>query len=99
MKFRINKTALIDAVSQVSKAVSQKTTVPILTGIKAVLDEQGLYLTGSNSDITIQVFVPIERRRSRTIIVEEYRQHCLPGKNFYGHHSQTSGRSSRMGSQ
>ncbi len=82
MKFRINKTVLTDAVSQVSKAVSQKTTVPILTGIKAVLDEQGLYLTGSNSDITIQVFVPIQDKDQKQIIVEKTGSIVLPGRVF-----------------
>lgn len=82
MKFRINKTALINAVSQVSKAVSQKTTIPILTGIKAVLDEQGLYLTGSNSDITIQVFVPTKEEDQEQLIVENTGSVVLPGKIF-----------------
>ncbi len=41
MKFRISRTALTEAVSQVSKAVSTKTTVPILTGIHATVDEEG----------------------------------------------------------
>lgn len=82
MKFRINKPALINAVSQVSKAVSQKTTVPILTGIKAVLNEQGLYLTGSNSDITIQVFVPVKEEDQEQIIVEEMGSIVLPGRIF-----------------
>ncbi len=39
MKFRVIKSALVDAVSQVSKAVSSKTTIPILTGIKIAVDE------------------------------------------------------------
>lgn len=82
MKFRIKKTALVDAVSQVSKAVSQKTTVPILTGIKAVLDEQGLCLTGSNSDITIQVVVPSKDGDQESIMAEEFGSIVLPGRIF-----------------
>ena len=82
MKFRIKKTVLTDAVSQVSKAVSQKTTVPILTGIKAVLDEQGLYLTGSNSDITIQVLCRSKDKDQEQIIVEKTGSIVLPGRVF-----------------
>lgn len=82
MKFRINKSVLVDAVAQVSKAVSQKTTVPILTGIKAVIDEQGLYLTGSNSDITIQVFIPKVEDDEEQIMIEQTGHVVLPGRIF-----------------
>lgn len=82
MKFRINQSVLIDAVSQVSKAVSQKTTVPILTGIKAVVDEAGLTLTGSNSDITIQVFIPTIEDDQEQIFLERSGSIVLPGRIF-----------------
>jgi len=82
MKFWINKSALIDAVSQVAKVVSQKTTVPILTGIKAELTEEGLYLTGSNSDMTIQVFVPRKEEDEEQITIQATGSIVLPGKIF-----------------
>lgn len=83
MKLRIIKSVLVDAVSQVSKAVSQKTTVPILTGIKAVIDETGLSLTGSNSDITIQVFVPNKSAdEEEQIFVDQTGSIVLPGRIF-----------------
>lgn len=82
MKFWIKKAALTHAVSQVSKVVSQKTTIPILTGIKAVLAEEGLYLTGSNSDMTIQVFIPTKEEDEEQIMVEETGSIVLPGRIF-----------------
>ncbi len=82
MKLRVVKSALVDAVSHVSKAVSQKTTIPILTGIKVSADEQGLILTGSNSDITIQVRVPKRKNDTDQVFVERTGQVVLPGKIF-----------------
>lgn len=82
MKFRISRSALTEAVSQVSKAVSQKTTVPILTGIKAVVDEDGLWLTGSNSDLTIQVGIPAKQEDKEIVELERIGSVVLPGRIF-----------------
>lgn len=82
MKFRIARTALTEAVSQVSKAVSTKTTVPILTGIKATVDEEGLWLTGSNSDLTIQVCIPIRKDDKEQVKVDRMGSVVLPGRIF-----------------
>ncbi|WP_124726254.1 DNA polymerase III subunit beta [Staphylospora marina] len=82
MKFRIVKSALSEAVSQVSKAVSTKTTIPVLTGIKVTADESGLLLTGSNSDITIQARVPVRKNDSEQVFVEKMGSVVLPGRIF-----------------
>lgn len=82
MKFRVSRSALVEAVSQVSKAVSQKTTIPILTGIKATVDEKGLWLTGSNSDLTIQVQVPVKADDKELVHVEIIGSVVLPGRIF-----------------
>lgn len=42
------------ALSDVSKAVSSRTLLPILSGIKIVAEEVGITLVGSNSDIIIE---------------------------------------------
>ncbi|MDA8353605.1 MAG: DNA polymerase III subunit beta [Firmicutes bacterium] len=82
MKFRISRSALTDGVSQVSKAVSNKTTVPILTGIKATVDENGLWLTGSNSDLTIQVCIPTRQDDKELVKMETMGSVVLPGRIF-----------------
>ena len=51
MLFRSNQT------SNVQRAISTKTTIPILTGMKLDLSESGLTITGSNSDISITSFI------------------------------------------
>lgn len=59
MKLIIDRGALSEAVSDVMKAISTRTTIPILTGMKIETTEEGLTLTGSNSEISIQRFIPL----------------------------------------
>lgn len=54
MKFTINRPAFISQLNNVLRAISSKTTIPILTGLKMVVDKEQIILTGSNSDITIE---------------------------------------------
>lgn len=54
MKFTINRAAFISRLNNVLRAISSKTTLPILTGLKMVVSNEGILLTGSNSDITIE---------------------------------------------
>jgi DNA polymerase-3 subunit beta len=82
MKLRVIKSALVEAVSQVSKAVSTRTTLPILTGIKVDADTDGLVLTASNSDITIQVHVPTKKEETDQVFVEKTGKIVLPGRIF-----------------
>lgn len=60
MKFDIMRDHLLAGLNDVMKAVSSKTTIPILTGIKLDVTNEGLTLTGSDADITIQKFIPAE---------------------------------------
>ena len=54
MNFTINRPAFISQLNNVLRAISSKTTIPILTGLKMVVDKERIILTGSNSDITIE---------------------------------------------
>ncbi len=58
MKFIINRQKLISGLQDVMKAISSRTVVPILTGVKLEAAKQGITLTGSDSDITIKYFIP-----------------------------------------
>ena len=57
MKFVIKKNILLDNLLNTSKAISSRNLIPILTGIKFDLKEEGLYLSASDSDISIQTFI------------------------------------------
>ncbi len=72
MKFEIMRHRLIDGLNDVMKAISSKTTIPILTGIKIEVTEEGLRLTGSDSDITIQTLIKVEENGEQIIrVIEE----------------------------
>ncbi|ALV22351.1 MAG: DNA polymerase III subunit beta [Carnobacterium sp.] len=58
MKFTIKRSAFLKSLADVQRAISSRTTIPILTGIKIVANEEGLTLTGSDSDISIETFIP-----------------------------------------
>ena len=57
MKFIIKKNILLENLLNTSKAISSKNLIPILTGIKFELLEEGLYLSASDSDISIRTFI------------------------------------------
>ncbi|MCP8617202.1 DNA polymerase III subunit beta [Salirhabdus salicampi] len=60
MKFIIQRNLLMESVQNVMKAISSKTTIPILTGMKIEANHEGITLTGSNSDISIESHIPVE---------------------------------------
>ncbi len=60
MQVSVKRDKLLTAVSHVTKAVSARTTIPILTGIKLKAGQEGLTLTASDSDVSIEVLIPTE---------------------------------------
>ena len=68
MQFRILRTELLNALTKVSRAVSSKSPLPVLTGIKFNLTNDELILTGSDSDITIET--RIEKNEKKLEIKE-----------------------------
>ncbi|WP_227395046.1 DNA polymerase III subunit beta [Jeotgalibacillus aurantiacus] len=71
MKFQIQRDRLVDGVNDVIKAVSSRTAIPILSGIKITAHEEGITLTGSDSDISIESFIPKEEDGKEIVHVEE----------------------------
>ena len=69
MKFEIMRDHLLAGLNDVMKAVSSKTTVPILTGIKIDATNDGVSLTGSDQDITIQTFIPAEENGEQIMTI------------------------------
>ncbi len=58
MKIIIKKELLLEHLNKVSKALSTKNLVPALAGIKFDIKKEGITLTASDNDITIQTFIP-----------------------------------------
>ncbi len=71
MRFTIDRNRFVQNVQHVVKAVSSRTTIPILTGIKIVADQDGITLTGSDSDISIETFIPKEEDDQELITLME----------------------------
>ena len=70
MKFDIMRDRLLDGLNNAMRAISSKTTIPILTGIKLDVTAEGLRLTGSDADITIQTFIQTEEDGKQIINVD-----------------------------
>ncbi|NGM81930.1 DNA polymerase III subunit beta [Paenibacillus sp. 7124] len=82
MKISILKNELNDSIQHVSKAISSRTTIPILTGIKLEVSYQGVTLTASDTDISIQSFIPAENDSEQIVKVEQPGSVVLPAKFF-----------------
>lgn len=64
MKFTIEKNVLLENLNNVTKAISIKNVIPVLNGIKFELNNDGLYLTASDTDLTIKSFIKREKIKS-----------------------------------
>ncbi len=82
MKFTIHREQFVQSVQHVSKAISSRTTIPILTGIKIDATDEGVTLTGSDSDISIECFIPKEDDENEYVEIEEEGSIVLQAKVF-----------------
>ncbi|GGE00628.1 DNA polymerase III subunit beta [Paenibacillus nasutitermitis] len=82
MKLMIRKDQLNDAIQQVSKASSARPAIPILGGIKFDVDHQGVTLTASDTDISIQSFIPVENGEFVVARIDKPGSVVLPAKFF-----------------
>ncbi|OXM14514.1 DNA polymerase III subunit beta [Paenibacillus herberti] len=82
MKLTISKNELNDAIQQVAKAASIRPAIPILGGIKIDVTHQGVTLTASDTDISIQSFIPAETDKMVIAKVEKPGSVVMPAKFF-----------------
>ncbi|WP_042220861.1 DNA polymerase III subunit beta [Oceanobacillus manasiensis] len=82
MKFIIQRDQLIASVQDVMKAISSRTVIPILTGMKIEAKESGITLTGSDSDISIESFIPAEENGNVNVEQIEEGSIVLQAKYF-----------------
>ena len=69
MKFICNKSELCEAISNVSKAVSSKSTIPALEGIKIKISPDEIELTGYNLEMGIRTSIKSTTEDSGEIVV------------------------------
>jgi len=78
MKLKIKKEILSEKLNIVSKALSTKNIIPVLSGIKFDLKQEGLFLTTSNDDIAIETFVD----KNNIEMINDTGSIIIPGKYF-----------------
>lgn len=71
MKFTINRSKFIKYLTDVQRAISSRTTIPVLTGVKITIDKDGLMLSGSDSDISIEIYIPVADESNQLEVIEE----------------------------
>lgn len=72
MKFSINKSELVNALSIVSKAITNRSTLPILTGVLIEAASDSIVLQSTDLEASIQYTVPA--------LIEEPGKMCVNGK-------------------
>ena len=81
MEFSVNRNAFLAKLNDVQRAISTKTAIEILTGLKLDLTDDGLTLTGSNADITIQTQLPMTASTA-DLTIESTGSIVLPARFF-----------------
>ncbi|MEK4085835.1 DNA polymerase III subunit beta [Psychrobacillus sp. FSL K6-1415] len=82
MEFKINKVCFTKAISDVSKVVSMKALLPVLSGIKIVVNSDHLILSGSNSEIAIERVIPLTLNNNIVLDVIETGSFVLSSKHL-----------------
>jgi DNA polymerase III subunit beta len=82
MKILILKEQLNEAIQHVSKAISSRTTIPILSGIKIDVDAKGVTFTASDTEISIQSYVTTEKDGLSIVDVIQPGSVVVPAKFF-----------------
>lgn len=81
MKFTVNRAAFIKELNDVSRAIASRTTIPVLTGLKLVVDQAQITLTGSDADISIETTLSVVDA-SANLNIEQPGAIVLPARFF-----------------
>ena len=80
MQFTINRNLFLENLNNVMRAISSRATIPILSGIKLNLTDEMLTLTGSDTDISIEIQIPV----NDDLVVQSTGSIVLPARFFSG---------------
>ena len=69
MKFVCTQLSLVKALSTVDKAVSTRTTIPVLKGILLNVKDNRLYLTASDLDLSIETSIEVQSEIEGSVVV------------------------------
>lgn len=82
MIFTIQRDYFLNQLNDTLKAISPRTTLPILTGIKIDATDKGIILTGSDSEISIEITIQENIDGEKIVDIEEKGSVVLPGRFF-----------------
>lgn len=78
MRFVINRELLLDTLQNVSKGLSQKTPMPVLTGILIKIENKKISFIATNKEIAVKV----DLEKNEKVRLEEDGHCIVPGKYF-----------------
>lgn len=81
MKFSINQKVLQNKLATALTAIDSKVINPIFSGIKLQVKEDGLTFTSSNGNISIELFLPSNDKKSE-LVIQETGSLILPARFF-----------------
>lgn len=67
-QFSINKNFFLQSLNTVKRAISTKNAIPILSTLKMEIEAEGITLIGSNGQISIENFIPIDQENAGLVI-------------------------------
>lgn len=68
LQFSINKNFFLQSLNTVKRAISTKNAIPILSTLKMEVEAEGITLIGSNGQISIENFIPIDQENAGLVI-------------------------------
>ena len=77
MNFSIDRNILLENLNLIARGLPVKTAMPVLNGIKMELTNEDLYLTSSNTDLSVQVVINHE-----SLDIKETGKIVVPGNYF-----------------
>lgn len=77
MNFTIDREVLLDKLNIISHGLPTKTPMKVMEGIMIDATSEDLFLTASNSDISIQILV-----KDSSLVIQEGGKTVVPGKTF-----------------
>ena len=81
MKISIHRLAFLKKLADVQRAIPSRTTIPILTVVKLLATNDSLVITGSDSDVSIEMTILVEDEDTQ-LVVHEPGSIVLPAKFF-----------------
>ncbi|MGT2755243.1 DNA polymerase III subunit beta [Streptococcus ovis] len=68
IQFSINKTVFLQALNTTKRAISHKNAIPVLSTVKIEVTTEGIALTGSNGQISIENFISVQDENAGLLI-------------------------------